>query len=293
MNVQHLEYFVSLAQTEHMTQTAKELNTSQPNLSYMISELEKELGVPLFQKVGRNIRLTQYGRIFYKSAKQSLLNLQEAYEKIASINNPHQGTIKLGFIYTFGAERAPKLIQSFLDDFPDVHFNFEQNNSQNLLEKLDKESLDIAIVSKVERFDHIVFESLTNEKLVLVVPENHPLSAKDSLSLQQVKDEPFIYYNEHSGLRPYLDHSFAQFGLTPNVKLELEDDQSVLGFVASGFGIAIVPDIATISAYPVKKFAISDTLEERRIYLAYRKDRYLPPVCQSFLQYALEYFENR
>lgn len=293
MNIQHLEYFVALAKSEHMTHTAQALNTSQPNLSYVISELEKELGVPLFKKNGRNIRLTKYGTIFFEATQQSLKALEEGYQRIQSENDPHHGTLSVGFIYTFGASKAPTLLQEFRQDYPHVQFDLEQNNSQNLLEKLSQEALDMAIVSKVDGFEHLEFQPLTYENLVLVVPNNHPFAAREEVSLTETLSENYVYYNKHSGLRPTLDKSFADLHLNPTISIELEDDQSILGFVAQNFGIAIMPDIPSIDAYAVTKVRIKEQLSHRIIYLATRNEAYTRPIQKLFYDFCRYFFETR
>ena len=290
MNLQHLEYFIALAKTEHMTRTAQELNTSQPNLSYMISELEKEIGVPLFKKIGRNIRLTRYGKIFYNATEQSLSALEEGKQRIQAEIDPNQGIIHLGFIYTMGIEKAPALLKQFMLDYPNVHFDFEQNNSKHLLQLLVEEKLDLAFVSKVDGFTNIHFEPLTTEKLVLVVPNHHPLASYDKIRLEESLSYDYVYYNHSSGLRPYLDQTFDNLGLNPTIKLELENDLSILGFVAQNFGIAIMPDIPSIDSFPVKKINILNPLSKRIIYLALRQKDYISPLTQKFQQYSLTFF---
>lgn len=293
MNIQHLEFFIALAESEHMTQTAKKLNTSQPNLSYIINELERELGAALFKKTGRNIKLTKYGRIYYQAACQSIKSLEQASQLIQADINPNQGKIALGFIYAFGASRAPQLLHSFQADYPNVQFHLEQNNSKRLLERLEREDLDLAIVSKVEGFPQLDFLPLTTEKLVIIVPEEHPFAHLDQVSLKETVDYPYVYFNHNSGLRPFLDQIFDNLAIYPQTVVELEDDQSILGFVTSQFGLAIVPDIPSISAFPVKKLTIKDNIPERILYLASRKDAYQSPIQKIFTQFCIEYFSQK
>ncbi|HFI0256256.1 TPA: LysR substrate-binding domain-containing protein [Streptococcus suis] len=290
MNIQHLEFFIALAESEHMTQTAKKLNTSQPNLSYMINELERELGAPLFKKTGRNIKLTKYGRIFYEAACLSSKSLNQANQLIQAEIDPNKGKISLGFIYAFGASKAPKLIQDFLSFYPKAQFHLEQNNSKRLLERLEKEDLDLAIVSKISEFEQFEFTPLTNEKLVIIVPEGHRLASHDQIFLKDTTDYPYVYFNRNSGMRPFLDQVFDDLAIYPQSIVELEDDQSILGFVAGNFGIAIIPDIPSIDAFPVKKLEIADQISERILYLATRKDDYQSPIQKVFIDFAKKYF---
>lgn len=292
MNLQQLEYFLVLAENEHMTKTAQQLNISQPSLSYTIAELEKELGVPLFKKFGRNIRLTKYGHYYYDYAQQAIKLLHQAKEVISDDVHPSTGHIDFGFIYTMGAINAPIITKEFLGIKPQTHFSFKQNNSKNLLQDLRDERLDIAIVSHVEGFEDIAFEPLLEEKMVVTVPKHHPLSQKEVISLEELSHHPLVYYNASSGLRPYLQDVFEALSLPISSKIEVEDDQTVLGFVSNGFGLAIMPEIPSIKAFPVTALKISNHIQPRIIYLATRKNAYHSPLLKEFKQFCLSYFKN-
>lgn len=289
LNLQQLEYFIALAQNEHMTQTAKELNTSQPNLSYAMNELEKELGAPLIKKVGRNIKLTQYGKEFYIYAKQALKQLNAGVDIIQSAINPTTGTINFGFIYTMGSNIAPKSVQQFLGDQQNanLNFNFRQGNTHKIIQLLMDEKIDIGLCSMIADTPAIEFNIFREEKLVVVVPEDHPLSGLDSVHLEQTTQYSYIYFDHNSGLRPYLDDIFSTYKLTPSHNFSVEEDHAMLGFISAGFGIGILPDIPSISAYPVKKLDILNTLPARYIYVATRKDGFLTPAVKRFKQFLL------
>lgn len=289
MNLQQLEYFIVLAQNEHMTQSAKELNTSQPNLSYAMNELEKELGAPLIKKVGRNIKLTQYGKEFHKYAKQALKELNAGVEIIQNSINPTVGTINFGFIYTMGSTLAPKSVQQFLDDpqNSNLRFSFRQGNTHKIIQLLLEEEIDIGLCSMVSNNTLIDFDIFFEEKLVVVVPTNHPLAHLDSLYLDQTIPFPYIYFDKNSGLRPYLDSIFESLKLSPIHNFFVEEDHTMLGFISAGFGIGIIPDIPSISAYPVKKLTILTPLPARHIYVATRKDAFLPPAVNRFKNFLL------
>lgn len=289
LNLQQLEYFIALAQNEHMTQTAKQLNTSQPNLSYAMNELEKELGAPLIKKVGRNIKLTQYGKVFHKYAKQALKELNVGVELIQNAVNPTVGTINFGFIYTMGSKIAPKSVQHFLEDpqNSNLRFSFRQGNTHKIIQLLMEEAIDIGLCSMISDNPMIDFDIFQEEKLVIVVPTDHPLSHLDSLYLEQTITFPYVYFDKNSGLRPYLDDVFESLKLSPKHKFFVEEDHTMLGFISAGFGIGILPDIPSISAYPVKKINILDPLSARHIYVATRKDTFLPPAVKRFKHFLL------
>ncbi|KAF1298473.1 LysR family transcriptional regulator [Enterococcus sp. JM4C] len=290
MNFRHLEYFIKLAENEHMRLTAEQLNTSQPNLSHAISVLEKELGVALFEKKGRNIYLTSYGKLFYEYVSPGLNKLYSGKQMLQELASPETGQIQLGFIYTMGSVLTPTLAKQFLavPGNEQIHFRFSQGNSCDMLQQLKSDTLDIAICSKIDDDPEVQFDSLTEQKIVVVVPENHPLSSKKSVSLDELAAYPFVYYNQQSGLRPYIDEILHAKNIQPTIACEVEEDHSMLGFVGSDYGVAIMPDIPSISAYPVKKLRIADIIPARHIYLATRKNKKKTPVVQKFYNYCLE-----
>ncbi|AXQ79767.1 LysR family transcriptional regulator [Streptococcus chenjunshii] len=288
MNIQQLEYFVNLAQTEHMTKSATLLNTSQPSLSYSIHELEKELGVPLFEKKGRNIRLTKYGRLYYSYVQDALNQLHLGNDYLKNAIDPFKGKVDFGFIYTMGSLTAPKLTKEFSQHYPQVTFHFSQNNSRELLEELNRGDIDIALVSSIDGYPDLSFEAFTEEELVVIVPKQHSLAQQKNIKLEEIIQEKLVYYNQNSGLRHYLDQLFADFGLTVDPVVEVEEDHTILGFVAQNYGIAVIPNIPSISAYPVKKLQIASRFQPRRIFLATRRKGFISPTVAAFRDFCLK-----
>lgn len=290
MNFRHLEYFVKLAENEHMRLTAEQLNTSQPNLSHAISVLEKELGVELFEKKGRNIYLTRYGKIFYDYVSSGLYQLYSGKQMLQEIASPENGQIQLGFIYTMGSALTPKLAKDFLaiKNNEKIRFSFSQGNSSDILQLLKNDEIDIAICSKIDEDTDIHFDILTEQKIVVVVPNTHALSQKKAVTLNELAEYSFVYYNKQSGLRPYIDEILHTRDIQPTITCEVEEDHSMLGFVGCDYGISIMPDIPSISAYPVKKLLIADDIPARFIYLATKKNKKKTPAVQKFYDYCLE-----
>lgn len=294
MNLRQLEFFKKLADTEHMTQAATLLNTTQPNLSHSMSELEKELGAPLFEKAGRNIRLTKYGKLFYSYVNHALNELSNGQRALTEIISPEQGQIDFGFIYTMGSTIAPSITQQFLaaEGNQQVTFNFFQGNSQSIIQLLKEEKIDIALSSRIGQEEDIHYLPFVQQEMVLVVPQSHPLAIHDSISLKETTEFPYVYFSKNSGLRTYIDSLTANSGLTPKIACEVEEDHTMLGFVGCNFGIAIMPDIPSISAYPVKKIAISDSRPPRYIYLATRKNGFMSPAVKRFYEFCLQHIKS-
>ena len=134
----------------------------------------------------------------------------------------------------------------------------------------------------------IDFKKIANQKLVLAVPMDHPLSIKDSVDLRDTIEYPQIYFEKGSGLRPVIDQMFEEIGQFPKVAFEMEEDSSMAGLVAQGFGIAVMPDIPILRSLSVKTLDIYNPPYERAVYLATLKQRYLSPVAKAFIRFVIE-----
>ena len=291
MNLNHLQYFRVLAQTEHYTQAANLLDITQPSLSHAIALLEKELGCYPFEKQGRNIKLTKYGRIFYEYIEKGLQEIDLGERRLRDLTSQENGWIDLAFIYTLGSHYVPHLLQSFLAQSQNrnVKFSLKQGNTTEILQGLKEEKYDIAFCSYVEHQPDINFLPIAQEEVVAIVSHSHPLALHDSVDLAQLKEETFVYYDKQSGIRPLLDSLFEKVQIRPNIICEVEEDSAVIGLVAINYGIALVPDIALLDQFPVKKLKITNPPHERYIYLATVKNRYLPPAVHTFCNFIVHH----
>lgn len=284
MNLNHLYYFRVLAKTQHYTQAANILNITQPSLSHAIAQLEKDLGCYLFEKQGRNVRLTRYGQIFYEYVDNGLKQIEMGQKTISAITSPNQGWIRLAFIYTLGYNFVPHTIKNFhaIRKNNQIKFTLKQGNTTELLNGLEDEKYDIALCSYQENRNNIQFVPITTEELVVVVSKNHPLSLRKEIDLKELQNEYFIYYSKESGIRPIIDQLFKENDIQPNILFEVEEDSAVLGLVDINYGVAVVPNIPMIDHFNLKKLKISNPHENRYIYLAMMKNRYLPPAVHAF-----------
>lgn len=289
MNLNYLYYFRVLAKTQHYTQAAEILNITQPSLSHAIASLEHDLGTYLFEKQGRNVRLSKYGKQFYDYVEQGLSYIDQGEQRIRLMTSADQGHIDLAFIYTLGSHYVPSLVQKFLalSRNSNIDFSFKQGSTVNILRGLKEERYDIAFCSYVEHEDDIHFLPIAQEEVVLIVSNKHPLATRDEIDLREVKDLPFVYYDETSGIRPLMDSLFKQIDQTPNIVCHVEEDHAVIGLVAVNYGVALVPNIPALTHYPVKALKITNPPHERYIYLATVKNRYLPPAVREFCNFII------
>ena len=295
MNLNHLNYFRVLAKLEHYTQAAEELSITQPSLSHAMDSLEKDLGTYLFEKQGRNIKLTKYGKIYFEYVDRALSELEKGEKKLRELTNVSTGTVELGYIYTLGPNFVPQLIKNFslVEENKNIKFSFGQGTTKTLIEGLKSEKFDMVFCSFVENEPDIEFVPIAHEELVLIVSNDHPLFNKESIDLMEVEEYPFIYFSEKSGIRPLIDNLFKKVNITPNIICEVEEDNAVAGLVEINYGIAVLPKISSLKHYNVKVLPIVNPKHERFIYLAALKNRYLTPSVSLFKKYSIEYAKEK
>lgn len=289
MNLYHLRYFVTLAHLEHYTQAAAQLNTTQPNLSYSIRALEKELGVTLFEKEGRNVVLTNCGKEFLEDVKKSLSILDASIHKMQGIGRG-EGQISLGFLRTLGVEYIPQTLAAFFrtPDGKQIHFEFHDGITADLIPQLKAKTCDVVFCSFADHESDIEFVPVATQDLLLIVPKDHPLAGMDAVCLEETLPYPQIFFSHRSGLRPIIDRLFQKIDAVPRIAMEITEDQAIAGFVAAGFGIALVPDMPVLNQLPVKKLSITKPGWERRFYMAYMKNQYHTPAVDNFIRYIKE-----
>lgn len=290
MNLNHLNYFRVLAKLEHYTQAADKLSITQPSLSHAMSSLEKDLGTYLFEKQGRNIKLTKYGKIYFEYVDRALSELEKGERKLRELTNISSGTIELGYIYTLGPTFVPMLIKKFatVEENKDIKFVFGQGTTKTLIEELKNEKYDMVLCSYVENEDEVDFIPIENEELVVIVSNEHPLAKKDSIDLIDLDNYPFIGFSKKSGIRPLINKLFEKIDLKPNIICEVEEDNAVAGLVEINYGIAVVPKISSLKNYNIKVLPIINPTHKRFIYLATLKNRYLTPSANLFKNFIIE-----
>ena len=292
MNLNYIYYFSVLAKTQHYTKAANILNITQPSLSHAIDEIEKELGCLLFEKDGRNIKLTKYGKLLESHVETGLKELEAGQREIQYLMSPNEGLIKLAFIYTLGYSFVPNVLKNFhtIPTNKQINFSLKQGNTTEILDGLENEKYDLCFSSYQNNRNNICFVPIMIEELVVVVYDGHPLSEKKEVDLSELVDENLIYYSKTSGLRPFIDKLLNDNNIKPNIKFEVEEDSAVLGLVNIKYGIAIVPNILIIDNFNVKKLKIKNKQDPRYIYMATIKNRFEAPAISKFINFITSYY---
>ncbi len=291
MNLDHLRYFKTIAECEHYGRAAELLHVSQPNLNYAVTQLESELGVPLFEKAGRNVRLTRYGRLFLQSVTESLQKLDGSTRTLQELG-AGGGLVLLGSIRKLAAQTVPELMRGFLAQPGHGGVRFELHTvsgfSRDLLQAVAEERLDMAFVSHPG--DPTVFDCLPFRRspFVVVVPPGHPLAAKESVTLAETLPYPYVYFSRRGGLRPAVDAMFREINAQPKIAYETEEDTVVAGMAAAGFGIAVVPDHPVLRCLDLKIIPITAPDPGRTAYLCRKRSAQLPEAACRFYEYCAQ-----
>lgn len=281
MNLYQLRYFVTLAKEEHYTKAALKLHITQPSLTHAIHSMEDELGIHLFERKGRNVILTKYGKIFLREVEPLLLHLDDSIEMIKDIGQGKE-MLNIGFVRRLGMSYIPSLISSF--DNENISFQCHTGFSYNLIDRLKKHQLDIVFCSYVED-SNIEFIPVVEQVFYVIVSLEHPLAKYDEIDLKEIENLPFIAFTKSSGIRPMIDHLLQNNKINPNITMEIEEDEVVGGFVGYNLGIAIVPDMAVYDLLPVKKIKIKDIKDKQIFYMAYLKERKKSKAFLEFVDY--------
>lgn len=289
MDLQQLKYFQTVARLEHMTRAAEVLNISQPALSKAISQLEHEVGAPLFERVGRAIRLNRYGALFLERTEPITQILDEAKQEIRDLVAPNSGTVAIGFTHSMGTRLVSRAVQAFQKEYPETDFEFVQRNSLPLVQDLNKGLCDLCLIPHLETDIPIDWRELWREEVYVIVPLHHRFAKQDTIRLQDLAEDPFVTIKEGNSLRQIQNHVFEQVGISPDIVFEGEEFHTVASFVEAGFGVGLLPDLQRIDGYQIKRLHVTDVVCERRIGIATMKGRYIPQVAKQFEAFVSEH----
>ena len=288
MNYNYLLYFSVLAETEHYTQAAARLGISQPSLSSAIHNLENDLGgIKLFEKVGRNIRLTDQGRFYQHKVGIALKELHSASRILRDSKDDAPLVIRLGLVSgTLGGIVADE-ISKYTSENKRIRFQITESSTENLMELLRQEKLDMAIVDSTSRDPSFHFRILCKRNFYIAFPKDHPLADRTCLDPEEVIHLPQIVFNYD------VSNSFQEWAsgssLDENVICQVDTAQAALDMVASGIGIAFIPDTCIQERENISYVLLNNW--HQAIYMCILYDKWLEPSIWKFrenVMYALQ-----
>lgn len=293
MEWQQLEYFKRVAQMQHFTNAAESLFISQPALSRSILKLEKELGVPLFERQGRSVKLNRYGKMFLEKVNLALEIIEEGKQELKSVIHPITGNVSISFIYTLGTELVPELIRQYRMKYPNVTFQMFQNTANKLMEQLETTEVDLCLTMNPDLHSDIHFTPLFSEELFVIVPKSHRLAQKKEIKLIEIAEEPFISFKKGVGLRVIADQLCKEAGFAPKIAFESQEPATVNSLVSAELGVGLAPRNKAMDVYNIACLRVTEPKCSRMIYIGWKKRAFVPKVVEQFRQFVIDYCKER
>lgn len=295
MELLQLRYFRALAKEEHMSRTAEKLYISQPSLSLTIKKLEKELGVPLFDRTGRSIRLNAYGRLFLRHVEEAFSALDRGGNELRKMQGHYENQVLIGIQTPYVWQ---DLTRDFLSAHPNITLGQRSIESSDFIDQLLNEEIDFYLgtlgdggyTEKEALLDHVEF---ARGAVYVVVHPNSPLARMGSVRMQDLRDEYIIARNRSDNFQQYTDRLCRDAGFSPRIALEC-DYTLREQMVAQGYGISFSTEYALrwLDNDAVVPVRIADP-EVRRIYeLIWKKSRPFTPIMKKFHDFTVDYLKK-
>lgn len=246
MELRQIRQFLALADSDSLTAAAAKLHMAQPPLSVAMKKLEGEIGVPLFERSARGIRLTEAGAAAAQAAKRCLDQAEEITAAARSAASGNSGRLRIGFIRSVTFELMPRLIQTYTQRFPGVKLVLLEAGNEELLHGFESGALDLIFLRfPVLHPSSMEIKLIKPDKFVVALSPNHPLARQKKIALHDLPGHPFIgyAYSRVGGLHSAVQQLLASAGVMVSVTQEAAQVQTVLGLVESGLGLALVPSV--------------------------------------------------
>ncbi|MBT9831472.1 LysR family transcriptional regulator [Clostridium baratii] len=289
MNLQQLEYFKVIAETKNFTTASNILSVTQPALSKAISKLEEELDVSLFEREGRNIKITKFGEIFLKYADSALREIERGKDKLQDMKKNNDRVISIASTHCIGATFIPFLISNFFNNKLQVKFNINNQPTEEILKDLKYGRVDFGFfdnIKEIENYPEIESILVKNEEYVLIVPKNHHLANKEEVYLKDLRDEYFIVYKDKDYEEKISYSDFIDY--TPKIFAEPDEGSVLAGLVSSGAGVAIVLNTPIMNNNKLSVLKIKDNIGHKSIYMGWNKELYTSKIKKEFKEYVLK-----
>jgi LysR family transcriptional regulator, hydrogen peroxide-inducible genes activator len=245
MEIHQLRYFCAVARAGSFTRAAEELGIAQSSLSQQIRALERKIGTPLFERLGRSVRLTAFGEALQAPALNILQQVTMAEDSLANLRDGVHGRLRIGVIPTILPYWIAPRIGDFRKTFPDVDLQLVEDSTYRLVEQLQSGDLDIAVASLPVKNPDIICSELFREPLLLAVAKNHPLAEKPPADLRAFMHEPLLLLKEGHCLRDNVLMACTRSKAALRSIFETNQLESIFQLTQSGFGVTVVPAMAS------------------------------------------------
>lgn len=292
MDIKQLHYFIAVSEQMNFSKAAERLHISQPSLSNAIKKLEQEIGSPLLERNTRNLQLTEAGELLFERAKVIVKNMEVLKIEMDEVIVHGTRDITIGVMESI-KHWLPKVIANYKKDYPHMKINLvDILGSKRVKKSLKSYKTHLIITNQLMDDPELEVQTLYEERLVAVLPLHHPLAQKDTLTISDICEEPFIISTEGFQTRRDILTSFEQAGKNINIQFEIERFETAVSLVREHLGVTILPEnyLQGPTAKTIVKKEIEGLNLSRNVYLVYLKNRHLPLAIRQLLKDIVQFF---
>jgi LysR family transcriptional regulator, low CO2-responsive transcriptional regulator len=285
-----LRVFEVVARHCSFTRAAEELFLTQPTVSMQIKQLNQAVGLPLFEQIGKRLYLTDAGQKLYVTCKDIFEQMAQFEMAIADLKGMKQGQLRLAAITTT-KYFLPRLLGPFCDRYPGVDVSLNFSNHERVLQSLNDNLYDLYIVSQLPESTDVLSYPVLENPLVVLAPQNHPLTQERNITLERIAQEPFIMRESGSGTRKVVQQLFEQHELPLKVRLELSSNEAIKQAIVGGLGISIlsIHTLALEGAHgPLAILDVQGFPIDRHWYAIYPAGKQISIIAQTFVNFLQE-----
>lgn len=287
LDFRRLYYFVIVAEELHFTRAAERLHIAQPPLSYQIQQLERDLGVQLFERTRHHVRLTDAGKVLFDSARRIFGQLEQTVNAVRRVGQGEVGLLTVGFIPSASNNILPIILQTFRQQFPDVQLILKEMTPDQVVRGLHEQQIDVGMLYLPLDDAELNTHAVLREPLLAVLPATHPQAGQEQVALRALAEEHFIVpirYVAVPGLYSYIMEACRQVDFTPKIVEQAWLMQTIIGLVGANMGVALVPaSVRNLHRAGVIYKPLQDVSIEVAMGVIWRREETLP-VLQRFLQ---------
>ncbi|MDQ6598760.1 LysR family transcriptional regulator [Bacillus salipaludis] len=287
MTIFQLEVFLKVVETKSFTKAGEQIGLSQSAVSQAVAALESELNIKLLNRHRNGVSVTEIGERITSLIKDLLTIKTKIVNEASGMAAVEAGTIKIGSISGMSTKLLPGMISSFKKRFPGVDVTLYEGNYEEVKNWIKLSVIDVGVVT--EEKHEFEFIPLLQDKMVIIVPEQHLLGNQSSIFLKEIGSEPLIMPKECDRL---LRAVFKEQGITPHIQFEVSDIATIIAMVQEGVGYTILPELAIPSTLPKVTPSYLSPQVYQNLGLEIRSLEYISPVLTAFIHEAQEFTKN-
>lgn len=285
-----LQYFLAAAESLHFSKAAESLYITQPTLSHQLAELESQVGVPLFERSGKAMRLTHAGETFRDYARRSLGEIEAGLNALAELEGLQRGELRIGVNQAFVGQLIPPILSQFMRSYPGIMLHVSDLTTRQVERQLAEGQLDLGLAIVSAATPDIEFEPILQETLVLVVTQDHALARHEQVRFADLRDTAMVLLKRDYATRQLIDNFFEQAGVEPKVACETNTLDLMRNLVATSGLATILPERSVNDSGGLCTVKLADPVPVRTSALLWPGHRPRSLAARTFAQFVRDHF---